>query len=47
MKMDKQEFLSDVPDELIASVAILPRAVLWSGDDHRPGLLLLPGLPMI
>ena len=36
MKMYGWKSLSHVIVELIASAAILPRAVLWSGDDHRP-----------
>ena len=41
------ESLSHVLVELIASAAILPRAVFWSSDDHGPRVLLCLGLPMI
>ena len=47
MKTYRQKPLSDVGVELIAFAGILPRAVLWSSDDHRPGLLSYLGLPMI
>ncbi len=39
--MYRWKSLSHVLVELIAFAAILPRAVLWSSDDHRPGLSLV------